>query len=181
MPTQRSCQGEPSAGQDACTPRQGQASLHRCFSGSLLSDAPQKDGQEAGRADLESMAQYRACSTQQMGQAWQGQGIPPMSRYLSPALKGPSGSLTCVCLGPAPGLPLPGALYHRSPELPDSVGAWVRTRGHGDEIPWRLYDKGCPERLAAGGVTGGDAVSCSHRGWRTAFFCNHVTTQSECA
>lgn len=180
MPTQRSCQGEPSAGQDACTPRQRRASLHRCLSGSVLSGAPQKDGQEAGRADLAGTAQYRAHSTQQMGQAWQGQGIPPTSRYLSPAPKGPSRSLTCVCLGPARGLLLPGA-HHRSPELPDSAGAWVRTRGHGDEIPWRLHDNGCPEWLAAGGVTGGDAVSCSHRGRRTAFFCNDVTTQSECA
>lgn len=50
MPTQRGYQGEPSAGQDVarCVHRHGRACLHGCVSGSLLSDAPQKDTQEAG-------------------------------------------------------------------------------------------------------------------------------------
>lgn len=66
---------------------------------------PARDG--GPRSTVPASGHCRVRSTQQTRQAWWGWGVPPTSRYLSPAPKGLSGSssmslwvssLGCCCL-----------------------------------------------------------------------------------
>lgn len=109
-------------------------------------------------------------NTQQTGQVWQGRGVPPTS-WSIPSSNGPERESDPCLSGSRPWLPSHSLPFPGAARPSRCAGEAQRSGG---ETPWRPRDQG--QSRAAGRGAGGNAESCSHRGWGTAYSPSFVIT-----